>query len=195
MEVTSEPIRVQSLLKCSKGLQVPSQYIQPPEARPGTGAPPNSFAAAIPTIDLSNGRDVSLLRLEISEACRDWGAFHVTNHGVPVELLHDMKRNGVSFFEDRDLPDKLKYSCDPSLPASEGYGSRMLVQSNDTVLDWRDYFDHHTLPVSRRDPSKWPEFPHNYRYICVPYSVWTSWYHLASTGNWNFLMISHDQSI
>lgn len=69
----------------------------------------------------------------------------------------------MSFFEDLDLPDKLKYSCDPNSPASEGYGSRMLVESNDTVLDWRDYFDHHTLPISRRDPSNWPEFPPNYR--------------------------------
>lgn len=32
----------------------------------------------------------------------------------------------------------------------------MLVTDDDTVLDWRDYFDHHTLPLSRRNPSRWP---------------------------------------
>jgi hypothetical protein len=31
------------------------------------------------------------------------------------------------------------------------------------VLDWRDYFDHHTLPESRRNPSHWPDFVPGYR--------------------------------
>lgn len=63
------------------------------------------------------------------------------------------------------MEDKLRYSCNPNSPASEGYGSRMLVASNDTVLDWRDYFDHHTFPLSRRNPNRWPHFPSNYRLL------------------------------
>lgn len=169
MKVAGDPIRVQSLLKIAKYSQVPHQYIQPPETRPDTFSPPNT-AAAIPTIDISNSCDAALLHRDICGACRDWGAFHVTNHGVPVKLLHDMRSNGMSFFEDLDLPDKLKYSCDPNSPASEGYGSRMLVESKDTILDWRDYFDHHTLPISRQDPSNWPEFPPNYRKVVAEYS-------------------------
>lgn len=65
------------------------------------------------------------------------------NHGIAVELLDEMRRVGKFFFEDTDMEQKLEYSCDPNIPASEGYGSRMLVSSNDTILDWRDYFDHH----------------------------------------------------
>ncbi|CAA6665728.1 unnamed protein product [Spirodela intermedia] len=49
--------------------------------------------------------------------------------------------------------EKRAYSCDSRSPASEGYGSRMLSK-DDSVLDWRDYFDHHTLPLSRRNPSR-----------------------------------------
>ncbi|KAF6144526.1 hypothetical protein GIB67_023972 [Kingdonia uniflora] len=67
------------------------------------------------------------------------------------------------------MEEKLKYGCDGKVAASEGYGSRMLVR-DDSVLDWRDYFDHHTLPVSRRNPSKWPEFSTNYKGVVVEYS-------------------------
>lgn len=41
---------------------------------------------------------------------------------------------------------------------------------DDGVLDWRDYFDHHTLPESRRNPSRWPHFPPSYRDVMVEYS-------------------------
>lgn len=47
----------------------------------------------------------------------------------------------------------------------------MLVSSNDhEVLDWRDYFDHHTFPLSRRNPINWPDFTSDYREIMVNYS-------------------------
>lgn len=46
----------------------------------------------------------------------------------------------------------------------------MLVNNDDTVLDWRDYFDHHTLPLSRRNPSRWPECPKDYREVVAKYS-------------------------
>lgn len=53
----------------------------------------------------------------------------------------------------------------------------MLVSSekeqNDAVeqvLDWRDYFDHHTFPLSRRNPNRWPDFPSNYRDSVARYS-------------------------
>lgn len=45
-----------------------------------------------------------------------------------------------------------------------------MLERDDTVLDWRDYFDHHTLPPSRRDPSRWPHFPADYRRVVAEYS-------------------------
>ncbi|KAK3006693.1 hypothetical protein RJ639_017587 [Escallonia herrerae] len=164
MEVGSRPIRVQSIAQNGVAPQVPPEYIQPPETRPNypTARPANNNP--IPSIDLSGAaRDADSLRAEIGAACRDWGAFHVTNHGVPPKLLDEIRRVGRTFFEACPMDEKLRYSCDTSGAATEGYGSRMLVASNDTVLDWRDYFDHHTLPVSRRDPSRWPQFPPDYR--------------------------------
>ncbi|GMP59405.1 hypothetical protein CsSME_00022692 [Camellia sinensis var. sinensis] len=109
------------------------------------------------------------LHAELDRACKDWGAFHVTNHGVPIQLLNEMRRVGVLFFEECPMAEKLRYCCDSNSFASEGYGSRLLVSSNDTALDWRDYFGHHTLPLSRRNPDRWPHFPPNYREVVAEY--------------------------
>ncbi|XP_031286976.1 probable 2-oxoglutarate-dependent dioxygenase ANS isoform X1 [Pistacia vera] len=155
--------RVQNLAE-SKLPHVPAQYIQPLHDRPTT----QNSSLNIPVIDLST--PVDFLRGALCGACREWGAFHVTNHSVPLELLRRMRRHGRSFFEETPMPDKLKYSCDLTSAASEGYGSKMLVSKNDTVLDWRDYFDHHTLPLSRRNPRNWPEFPSDYRRTVEEYS-------------------------
>ncbi|KAF6135241.1 hypothetical protein GIB67_035312 [Kingdonia uniflora] len=161
--MADEPVlRVQTLVETGLS-NVPSSYIQPPINRPNSSPnPPNS--TNVPIIDLSNF-DPNHLK----HACIHWGAFQITNHGFPIRLLDEMRNLGMSFFEECTMEEKLKYGCDGKVAASEGYGSRMLVR-DDSVLDWRDYFDHHTLPVSRRNPSKWPEFSTNYRGVVVEYS-------------------------
>lgn len=170
MEVAAnQPIRVQSVAQAGLS-QVPHQFIQPPEQRPNC-SPPSPSSNSVPVIDLF-GFDPKYrdsVRDAVGRACSDWGAFHVTGHGIPVELLRHIKTLGLTFFNDSPISDKLKYACDPSSAASEGYGSRML-ERDDTVLDWRDYFDHHTLPLSRRNPSRWPHFPADYRQVMAEYS-------------------------
>ncbi|GMH06711.1 hypothetical protein Nepgr_008551 [Nepenthes gracilis] len=176
MEDVGRPVRVQSLAQ-NRISTVPPQYIQPPDNRPKSSstaaASTSSHSRTIPLIDLLHFDHFhsQSIRREIGRACREWGAFHVINHGVPIRLLKDMRSVGLSFFNDCDIPEKLKYSCDPNFAASEGYGTRMLVnQSDDTVLDWRDYFDHHTFPLSRRNPLRWPHYPPNYRQVIEEYS-------------------------
>ncbi|CAI9090750.1 OLC1v1025580C1 [Oldenlandia corymbosa var. corymbosa] len=168
MSTAGEPHRVQSIAgKCVS--VVPPQYVQPPETRPTNLSTTTGEVPSLPSIDLGD-ECIARLREQIGRACLDWGAFHVVNHRVPIDLLDEMRHMGKSFFEDCNMDQKLQYSCDPNLPASEGYGSRMLVASNDTILDWRDYYDHHTLPLSRRNPAKWPHFQSNYRQVVAQYS-------------------------
>lgn len=158
-------MRVQRLAEA--GVEhVPRQYIQPLDDRPVKSRHVPLEHTSIPLIDFS--ADGESLHNDIRRVCTEWGAFHVINHGVPVQLLRQIRSVGRSFFEECSMPDKLKYACDPSSAASEGYGSKMLV--NDGVLDWRDYFDHHTLPLSRRNPNLWPEFPPEYRRVVAEYS-------------------------
>ncbi|KAI4329704.1 hypothetical protein MLD38_028059 [Melastoma candidum] len=160
---TALPVRVQSLSQ-SDLPAVPPEFIQPPDARP---SPPGATAAAIPTIDLADGR-ASLLS-GIASASEGWGAFHVINHGVPLELLDRTRQLGLHFFDALPTEEKLKYACDPTSAATEGYGSRML-ENDSSVLDWRDYFDHHTLPLCRCRPSNWPDSPPDYRKVIAEYS-------------------------
>lgn len=166
--VVGQPNRVQNIAQAGLN-KVPPQYIQPLQHRPNCS--PSALSKTVPLIDLfgldPDHRD--LVRESIGRACRDWGAFHITGHRIPVDLLQRIKEIGHTFFNDSTIADKLKYACDPNSAASEGYGSRML-ERDDTVLDWRDYFDHHTLPFSRRNPSRWPHFPADYRQVVTKYS-------------------------
>ena len=57
---------------------------------------------------------------EISDACRDWGCFHLINHGVSPELL--MARHEVSReFFDMPLEETQKHANDPLIYV--GYGN------------------------------------------------------------------------
>ncbi|KAK4771118.1 hypothetical protein SAY87_031650 [Trapa incisa] len=64
------------------------------------------------------------------------------------------------------MEDNLKYACDANSSATEGYGRR-IFENDDVVLEWRDYFDHHTLPLSRQNLSRWPHHPTCYRSLTV----------------------------
>lgn len=147
---------------------IPSAYIRPPEERPEVAHDSFTHQHTIPLIDLSQARPRAELVQEIGQACECWGFFQVHNHGVPSRLLEQMMEVGTHFFA---LPshDKQLYACKPGVIASEGYGHRMLVR-DDQVLDWRDYFDHHTLPLSRRNPNNWPHNPPAYRQTIIEYS-------------------------
>ncbi|XP_048230009.1 leucoanthocyanidin dioxygenase isoform X2 [Ricinus communis] len=152
--------------------EIPSQYIQPLENRPLIIVE-KDCNNLIPEINLFgfDAEQKDSVREAIGEACREWGVFHVTNHGVSMELMDQMRTAGLSFFRDYPFEEKLKYACDPNSAASQGYGSKMLLNNEKGgVLDWRDYFDHHTLPLSRRDPSRWPHFPPCYSEVLGKYS-------------------------
>ncbi|KAK2983378.1 hypothetical protein RJ640_016002 [Escallonia rubra] len=142
MEVDSRPIRVQYIAQSGAAPQVPPEYIQPPETRPNnpTARPANNNP--IPSIDLSSAvRDVDFLRTEIGAAYREWGAFHVTNHGVPPKLLDEISPMLHTFFEACPMDEKLRYSCDTSGAATEvgtavgegGDDSRMVGMQNDVI--------------------------------------------------------------
>ncbi|EER87904.1 hypothetical protein BDA96_10G058700 [Sorghum bicolor] len=161
---TAAPARVQALAETGVS-RLPAQYIQPPENRPTPSPSPVAAAVSVPVVDLSSSTAADA----VSAACADWGAFHVVGHGVPRELLDAVREAGLAFFR-APMGDKLRFACDPARgAAAEGYGSRMLA-NDDSVLDWRDYFDHHTLPEFRRDPAHWPDFVPGYRDTIAKYS-------------------------
>lgn len=157
MSAAEELVRVQALVE-SKISELPSRYIQPPSTRP-TSSSISRSPSDIPVIDL---RDPQFGR-QIDLACSEWGAFHLINHGVSID---NVKNIALGFFQDTPMEVKMRYKCPDVGFASEGYGS-LMVANRHAVLDWRDYFDHHTLPICRRKLENWPESQQNYRYFFV----------------------------
>uniref|UniRef100_A0A0D9WM77 Fe2OG dioxygenase domain-containing protein n=1 Tax=Leersia perrieri TaxID=77586 RepID=A0A0D9WM77_9ORYZ len=161
------PPRVQALADAGVPL-LPPQYVQPPDLRPLPPTDPSSVSVPVlPVVDLS-AAGAAGVGDAVARACAEWGAFHVVGHGVRRGLLDAMRGAGRAFFGS-PMEEKLRFACDPARgAAAEGYGSRMLA-NDDSVLDWRDYFDHHTLPESRRNPNHWPDFVPGYRVILRAY--------------------------
>jgi len=153
--------RVQSVAEQGL-LEIPASYIRPAEERPNLQQ--SSSLKEIPVIDMTSP-DVSA---QIGQACREWGFFQVVNHRVPLELLERIRELGAHFYS-KPMEEKLRYACRDTGTAPEGYGSRMLVK-DEQVLDWRDYIDHHSLPLSRRNVNRWPADPPHYRSTIEEYS-------------------------
>ncbi|XP_051137949.1 jasmonate-induced oxygenase 2-like [Andrographis paniculata] len=168
-----EPIvRVQSLSESCRDT-IPDRYIKPPEARPATlsSTTATSSDANIPLVNLEGlyGPDAALrqdTRRRVSEACREWGFFQITNHGVRPDLMDRAQHVWREFFH---LPMPLKQPYANSPKTYEGYGSRLGVEKA-AVLDWSDYYYLHYLPSELRDLRKWPALPADLREVIAEYS-------------------------
>ncbi|KAH9627367.1 hypothetical protein KSS87_001206 [Heliosperma pusillum] len=121
----------------------------------------------VPVINLEaivNGDIDELHRLDF--ACRDWGFFQVTNHGVDSSLVEKFKVDTQAFFN-LPLEEKKKYWQSPS--DVEGFG-QIFVMSEEQKLDWADVFFLTTLPVHQRRPHLLPLLPLPFRETLENYS-------------------------
>lgn len=80
------------------------------EAFPGT-----ITNLSVPVIDL---RDPNAMML-IGRACKEWGVFQITSHGVPRDLMTDVERAGKDLFS-LPLQEKMKVARKPD--GVSGYG-------------------------------------------------------------------------
>ncbi|KAL6906398.1 hypothetical protein ACP4OV_003999 [Aristida adscensionis] len=122
----------------------------------------NDSTSAIPVIDLSklcNPQPSQEERAKLGSACRQWGIFQLINHGVPEEVIRDLKKDIAEFFA---LPFEAKkaYSMPPN--RLEGYGQAFVV-SEEQNLDWADMFALIVRPIESRDMSFWPAHPTSFK--------------------------------
>ena len=112
---------------------VPEPYIQPLEERldPTKFLPENS----IPIIDVSNWDDPKVVD-SICDAASKWGFFQIVNHGVPLEVLENVKNAAHSFFQ---LPseERKKYLKENSPSEAVCLGTSFSPQA-EKVLEWKD---------------------------------------------------------
>ncbi|KAH9702302.1 Fe2OG dioxygenase domain-containing protein [Citrus sinensis] len=143
---------VQEIVR-NDSLCVPERYIQERQNRPDYHSEVSYASSEIPVINMSllaNGDKDELRKFDI--ACKEWGFFQITNHGIAETVIHNMKDAIAAFFQ---LPfdEKKKYT----MPANDvqGYGQGYVV-SEQQKLDWSDVLFLVTLPPSVRNLKLWP---------------------------------------
>ncbi|CAK8577563.1 unnamed protein product [Lathyrus sativus] len=141
-------------------------------------------AKGIPEIDLSplfphqlpNPSAIESLVKEIGSACKEWGFFQVTNHGVPLSLRHKLEEASRLFFA-QSLEEKRKVARDAINPT--GYYD---TEHTKNVRDWKEVFDFLAkdptlIPVTSDEHdgrvTQWtnqsPQYPPNFRAIIEEY--------------------------
>jgi isopenicillin N synthase-like dioxygenase len=101
-------------------------------------------------------QSVNLLNQECSTICR---ILQVLNHGMPEEVIMNIKRDIHEFFK---LPLEVKNAYAQRPGDLQGYG-QAYVFSEDQKLDWADMFGIITQPPEARDMKLWPAQPLTFR--------------------------------
>ncbi|KAI9192706.1 hypothetical protein LWI28_026828 [Acer negundo] len=112
---------------------LPEQYIQPLEERLMTKIEPQE---SIPVIDMAKWDDKQVAN-SICDAAEKWGFFQVVNHGVPLQVLDNVKKATCDFF---GLPaeEKIKYSKENSSSNNVRFGTSFTPHA-EKALEWKDY--------------------------------------------------------
>ncbi|KAL5834066.1 hypothetical protein ACOSQ3_017740 [Xanthoceras sorbifolium] len=117
---------------------LPEQYIQPLQERVMTKIEPRESIPVIDflNIDMSKWDDPQVAN-SICDAAEKWGFFQVVNHGVPQEVLDNVKKATYGFF---GLPaeEKRKYSKENSPSNNVRFGTSFTPQV-EKALEWKDY--------------------------------------------------------
>ena len=118
-------------------------------------------ARSVPVIDLQAPSAVE----QIAIACRDWGFFQVTNHGIPAELIEQTWQQTRAFFA---LPVAEKERIIRTRENPWGYFNNELTKNQRDKKEVFDYTSSGTDPVYGAE-NRWPEFSDAYREVLETY--------------------------
>ncbi|XP_065621908.1 protein DOWNY MILDEW RESISTANCE 6 [Quercus suber] len=143
---------------------LPESYVRPESDRPRLSEV--SACDDVPVIDLGL-EDRSQVVKQIAEACKSYGFFQVTNHGVSLEAVEQMLQVATEFFS-LPVEEKLKlYSDDPSKTMRL---STSFNVNKEKVHNWRDYLRLHCYPLDKYVP-EWPSNPPDFKEIVSNYCM------------------------
>ncbi|CAE6256980.1 unnamed protein product [Arabidopsis arenosa] len=118
-------------------------------------------SADVPILDLSVSDEDFLVR-EVTKASEEWGVFQVVNHGIPTELMQQLRMAGKQFFE---LPEAEKETVAKD-EDFEGFKRNYLGGIN----NWDEHLFHRLSPPSILNYKYWPKNPPQYREVTEEYT-------------------------
>ncbi|MDX1509410.1 MAG: 2-oxoglutarate and iron-dependent oxygenase domain-containing protein, partial [Woeseiaceae bacterium] len=118
-------------------------------------------ARSVPVIDLDSASAVERIAL----ACRDWGFFQVTNHGVPEALIEQTWQQARAFFA---LPVADKERIIRTRENPWGYYNNELTKNQRDKKEVFDYTSAGTDPVYGAE-NRWPDFDDHFRAVLEEY--------------------------
>ncbi|XP_058725561.1 1-aminocyclopropane-1-carboxylate oxidase homolog 6-like, partial [Vicia villosa] len=130
-------------------VKIPTLFHHPPDKFSNSTSLTNT-EHIIPVIDFTTTRQDIINK--IKEASETWGFFQVINHGIPLNVLEEMKDGVVRFFEQDTEVKKKMYTRDQTKPFV--YNSNFDMYSS-PALKWRDTFVCNVVPNSPR-PEDFP---------------------------------------
>ena len=108
----------------------------------------------IPLIDISDLQDIKTLH-ELDDACRQWGFFQVTEHGIPSAVFKNLNDAMHDFFEQ---PHAAKKCLERSAENPWGFYDQELTKN---VKDWKEVID--IGPENGPERPQWPQTLPNFK--------------------------------
>ncbi|KAI4367635.1 hypothetical protein MLD38_023348 [Melastoma candidum] len=112
-----------------------SDFVLEPEHRPNLNSADEAEGVPLIDLSLSSAQTRETLLSEICRACRDWGFFHVVNHGIPSNV-RDRAMELAKWFFEQESEEKTKVRKDEV--SLMGYHDGEYTKN---VRDWKEVFD------------------------------------------------------
>ncbi|PRQ36471.1 putative deacetoxyvindoline 4-hydroxylase [Rosa chinensis] len=148
--------------------EIPRIFYHPPdEYSIDNTSDSDEVRCSIPVIDIEGLFDRTKRKeivAAIGEASETWGFFQISNHGIPFDVLEEMK-DGVRRFYEQDTEVKKQYYSRADSSSTVLYNSNFDLYSAQAA-SWRDSLLCYMAPT----PPKKEDFPEVCREILVEYS-------------------------
>lgn len=130
------------------------------------------MSASIPIVDFTGVREGDERAREraageVAAACRDFGFFYITNHGIPAEAIDGALAAAKEFFaQDKEVKDQVA-AVDHRGYVAEGKAQMKGAAKSDLkesfILGWELEADDPDLGKPLRSLNQWPDTPRHFR--------------------------------
>ncbi|KAF6996790.1 hypothetical protein CFC21_013089 [Triticum aestivum] len=148
---------------------IPDRYARPDEVGDGVVVGDDE-SHELPLVDMARLLDSESSEAEtakLGSACRDWGFFQLTNHGLDESVVQEMKNNAMQFFR---LPLEKKNAVGIRAGGLRGFGHHFSGPSRDK-LDWAESLILTTQENEQANMELWPADPPTFRDALEKYSL------------------------